>query len=48
MISINQSFLWLLDAQSGEKTALTPHEATTLIAYSGGQFAKDGKGPLSS
>jgi dipeptidyl aminopeptidase/acylaminoacyl peptidase len=44
MVSINQSFLWLVDVKSGDKTPLTPHEAATLIAYSGGQFAKDGKG----
>src|SRR5262245_49322090 len=27
MVSINQSFLWLVDTKSGEKTPLTPHEA---------------------
>ncbi len=43
-ISINQSFLWLVDAATGEKTPLTPHDKTDLIAYSGGQFARDGKG----
>src|SRR5207237_3332308 len=43
-ISINQSFLWLVDAATGAKTPLTPHDKADLIAYSGGQFARDGKG----
>jgi dipeptidyl aminopeptidase/acylaminoacyl peptidase len=44
MISINQSFLWLVDATTGAKSPLTPHEKAVLIAYRGGQFARDGKG----
>jgi dipeptidyl aminopeptidase/acylaminoacyl peptidase len=43
-LSVNQGFLWLVDTTSGQKTALTPHEKTELISYSGGQFASDGKG----
>lgn len=43
-ISINQGFLWLIDAATGEKTALTPHDSSTLVAYASGQFARDGKG----
>jgi dipeptidyl aminopeptidase/acylaminoacyl peptidase len=43
-ISVNQSFLWLVDANSGEKTALTPHDKAELISYAGGRFARDGKG----
>jgi dipeptidyl aminopeptidase/acylaminoacyl peptidase len=43
-ISINQSYLWLMDVATGAKTALTPHTKTDLIAYSGGRFTKDGKG----
>jgi dipeptidyl aminopeptidase/acylaminoacyl peptidase len=43
-ISINQGFLWLIDAATGEKAALTPHDSGTLIAYASGQFARDGKG----
>src|SRR5207244_4699616 len=35
---------WLVDTASGAKTPLMQHDRTTLIAYSGGQFARDGKG----
>src|SRR2546425_2317765 len=43
-LSINQSFLWLVDTATGAKTPLTPHDRTNLIAYSGGPVARDGKG----
>jgi dipeptidyl aminopeptidase/acylaminoacyl peptidase len=43
-VSINQSFLWLIDASTGAKTPLTPHDKADLIAYSNARFARDGKG----
>jgi dipeptidyl aminopeptidase/acylaminoacyl peptidase len=43
-VSINQSFLWLVDANTGAKTPLTPHDKADLIAYSSARFANDGKG----
>jgi dipeptidyl aminopeptidase/acylaminoacyl peptidase len=43
-ISINQSYLWLVDTGTGEKTALTPRDATEKIAYWNARFSKDGKG----
>jgi len=43
-VSANESYLWLLDVSSGEKTAITPHDNPTKISYTGGQFSKDGKG----
>ncbi len=43
-ISINESYLWLVDAVSGEKTLLTPKGGAEKVAYSGGKFSKDGKG----
>jgi dipeptidyl aminopeptidase/acylaminoacyl peptidase len=43
VISANQSYLWLVDAASGEKTLLTPKGGEE-ISYSGGRFSKDGKG----
>jgi dipeptidyl aminopeptidase/acylaminoacyl peptidase len=43
-ISVNESYLWLLDSRSGSKTLLTPKSDAEKIAYSGGQFSKDGKG----
>src|SRR5437867_9865255 len=43
-ISINESYLWMVDAGTGEKTALTSHDAKAKVSYSDGQFSKDGKG----
>src|SRR5208282_1220951 len=44
-ISANESYLWLCDAATGEMTAITPRtDAAEKIAYSFGQFSKDGKG----
>jgi dipeptidyl aminopeptidase/acylaminoacyl peptidase len=43
-ISANESYLWIVDASSGEKTLLTPKGGDTKIAYNGGRFSKDGKG----
>jgi dipeptidyl aminopeptidase/acylaminoacyl peptidase len=43
-LSINESYLWLVDAATGEKTALTPRDAKEKISYGDAQFSKDGKG----
>jgi len=43
-ISINESYLWLLDAASGEKKLLTPKGGAEKVSYSGAAFSKDGKG----
>jgi dipeptidyl aminopeptidase/acylaminoacyl peptidase len=43
-MSINESYLWLFDVASGEKTLLTPRGGTEKISYDGGQWSKDGKG----
>jgi len=43
-ISANETYLWILDANSGEKTVLTPKGGAVKIAYNGGAFSKDGKG----
>ncbi len=44
-VSINESYLWLVDVKTGAKTALTPKPEGkyTPSAYSGGQFGPDGK-----
>ncbi len=42
-ISINESYLWLVDAASGQKTLLTP-KGGEKIAYSPIGFSVDGKG----
>jgi dipeptidyl aminopeptidase/acylaminoacyl peptidase len=43
-LSINESYLWLVDAATGEKTAFTPRDAKEKISYGESQFSKDGKG----
>src|SRR5579863_2783159 len=43
-LSINESYFWLVDTATGEKTALTPRDAKEKISYGDGEFGKDGKG----
>jgi Tol biopolymer transport system component len=45
-ISANESYLYLVDTSSGEKTPLTPRDpnAKGKVHYAGGAFSKDGKG----
>ncbi len=43
-ISINESYVWLVDTASGEKTALTPRQTGEQVSYSSARFSKDGKG----
>ena len=43
-ISINESYLWLVDATTGEKTELTPRHPAQKISYAESRFSKDGKG----
>jgi dipeptidyl aminopeptidase/acylaminoacyl peptidase len=43
-LSINESYLWLVDTATGEKTALTPRDAKGKVFYGEAQFSKDGKG----
>jgi dipeptidyl aminopeptidase/acylaminoacyl peptidase len=43
-LSVNESYLWLLDAKTGEKTLVTPKGDTTKVAYGDARFSKDGKG----
>ncbi len=42
-ISANDSHLWVVDAESGEKTQITP-KTSDQVSYQGGEFSKDGKG----
>ena len=42
-ISANESYLWIADAGTGEKTLITP-KTDAKISYGVGQFSKDGKG----
>jgi dipeptidyl aminopeptidase/acylaminoacyl peptidase len=43
-ISVNETYLWLFDVASGEKTELTPHKTGEQVAYSNPRFSRDGKG----
>ena len=43
-LSINESYLWLVDTTTGEKTELTPRSSGEKVSYGEGRFSKDGKG----
>jgi dipeptidyl aminopeptidase/acylaminoacyl peptidase len=44
-ISVNESYLWLVDVQSGEKSLLTSKGAAEKVAYDEtAKFSKDGRG----
>jgi dipeptidyl aminopeptidase/acylaminoacyl peptidase len=43
-ISINETYLWLVDTVTGEKTELTPRKTEEQVAYASARFSKDGKG----
>jgi dipeptidyl aminopeptidase/acylaminoacyl peptidase len=42
-VSINEGYLWLIDAASGEKSLVTPKGGAEQVAYGAGLFSKDGK-----
>jgi dipeptidyl aminopeptidase/acylaminoacyl peptidase len=43
-LSINESYLWLVDTGTGEKTQLTPRGGKEKVSYGDAQFSKDRKG----
>jgi dipeptidyl aminopeptidase/acylaminoacyl peptidase len=43
-LSINESYLWLVDTATGQKTELTPRNVTEKVSYGQARFSKDGKG----
>ncbi|WP_287129158.1 S9 family peptidase [Candidatus Cyanaurora vandensis] len=43
-VSINESYLWLYETATGDRTLLTPKGAIEKVAYGNVVFAKDGKG----
>jgi dipeptidyl aminopeptidase/acylaminoacyl peptidase len=43
-ISANESYIWLMDAMTGEKTPVMPRDEKEKVLYSSAQFSKDGKG----
>ena len=42
-VSINESYLWLVDTTKKQKTALTPHRAGEKVSYRDAKFSADGK-----
>ncbi|MFQ5724309.1 MAG: S9 family peptidase, partial [Terriglobia bacterium] len=43
-VSINETYLWTVDAATGEMALLTPKGGPEKVAYLGGQFSPDGRG----
>lgn len=43
-ISVNESHLYVMNVATGDRSELTPRDAKEKVAWSGGAFAKDGKG----
>jgi dipeptidyl aminopeptidase/acylaminoacyl peptidase len=43
-VSVNESYLWLLDTTSGDKKLITPKGGKEKVSYGGAIFSKDGKG----
>jgi dipeptidyl aminopeptidase/acylaminoacyl peptidase len=43
-VSINESYLWVADVATGEKTRVTPKVKGELVSYGGAQWSADGKG----
>lgn len=43
-ISINESYLWLVDTATGEKTPVTPRGATDKVSYGHAAFSKGAQG----
>jgi dipeptidyl aminopeptidase/acylaminoacyl peptidase len=42
-ISANESYLWLIDISTGEKTLITPKPGPSAVAYGDAHFSKGGK-----
>jgi dipeptidyl aminopeptidase/acylaminoacyl peptidase len=43
-VSANESYIWLVDAATGEKTLVTPKGGAEKVLYGGAQFSRDGRG----
>lgn len=43
-LSINESYLWLVDTTTGQKTELSSPNAAEKVSYGAARFSKDGKG----
>ncbi|MEB3216543.1 MAG: DPP IV N-terminal domain-containing protein [Nostocales cyanobacterium 94392] len=43
-VSVNESYLWLVDTSTGNKKLLLPQQSEEKISYNGGFFSKNGQG----
>src|SRR2546421_84747 len=43
-LSVNESYLWLMDVARGQKTLLAPQPGSEPVAYRDAKFSRDGKG----
>jgi dipeptidyl aminopeptidase/acylaminoacyl peptidase len=43
-ISVNESYLWIVDVATGDKTLVTPKGGAEKVAYGSARFSADGKG----
>ncbi len=43
-VSVNESYLWLVDVAQGEKTLLAPQPGSESVAYRDAKFSRDGRG----
>ena len=43
-ISANESYLWVFEVATGERTLLTPKGGAEPVSYGGGRFSRNGKG----
>lgn len=43
-VSVNESYFWLFDAATGERTPVTPRGGAEKVAYGSARFSADGKG----
>jgi dipeptidyl aminopeptidase/acylaminoacyl peptidase len=42
-VSVNESYIWIVDVATSERTLLTPRGGAEKVAYGGAQWAADGK-----
>ena len=43
-VSVNETYVWIVDVASGKKELLTPRVGAETVAHGNARFAKDGKG----
>ncbi|HEV2762072.1 MAG TPA: S9 family peptidase [Pyrinomonadaceae bacterium] len=43
-VSINESYLWLVDVATGQKQLITPKGGAEKVSYGGAEFSSDGRG----